>query len=302
MSFSQDAKNDLCTISLKNRCCKVSMLYGMLMFSGTFTENRIKLITETEGVASLVSGLLHSLAGVESNLYVSEKKSGEERINSYKLTVAVKSDVQRVTGLFSGNIHHIDKSVFGCPLCENSFLRGAFLVGGSVSSPKSAYHLDITTPSQDIAAELCDMINDNSGKLYLQAKCTERQGRMAVYLKDSEQIQDFLTLIGAQSSALEMMNEKIFKDVRNNENRRSNCETANIYRTTGSSGEQVRAINKLISDGRFDELTEDLQMTANIRLENPFSSLEQIAMLHTPPISKSGANHRLKKIVEISKK
>ena len=275
MSFSQDAKNDLCTQSIKKRCCKISLLYGMLLFSGVFTGNRIKLITETEGVASLVAGLLHSLAGVESNLYVSEKKSGGETIGSYKLTVAVKSDVEKVSALFGDHIDEIDPAVFSCPMCESSFLRGAFLVGGSVSSPKSGYHLDITTPSPVLAAGVCDMLNSNG----LQAKCTERQGRMAVYLKDSEQIQDFLTLIGAQLAALDMMNEKIFKDVRNNENRRSNCETANIFRMTGSAEEQTRAINKIMAEGRFEELPEDLKMTANLRLENPFSSLEQIACL-----------------------
>lgn len=301
MSFSQEAKNDLCTISLKNKCCKASLLYGMLLFSGIYTGTRIKLITETEGVASLFSGLLHSLADVEANLYISEKKSGEERINSYKLTVAIKSEVQKVIELFGDSTDSINTEIFKCEACKSSFLRGAFLVGGSVSSPKSAYHLDLTTPSANLANQLCEMINSDK-QLNLQAKCTERQGRMAVYLKDSERIQDFLTLIGAQGSALEMMNEKIFKDVRNYENRRSNCETANIYRTTGSAGEQTRAINKLITEGRFEELPEDLQITANLRLENPFASLDQIAMMHTPPISKSGVNHRLKKIVEISKK
>lgn len=301
MSFSQDTKNDLCGLSLKKRCCKVSMLYGMLLFSGVFAENRIKFITETESVANLLTGLLHSLAEVDTNLYISEKKSKEEkdeRVNSYKLTVAVKSDVARIISLFKGNFDKISEDVFECPACVSSFVRGAFLAAGSVSSPKSAYHLDLTTTSEEIAAELCQILNENA----LQAKNTERQGRMAVYLKDSEQIQDFLTFIGAQNAALEMMNEKIFKDVRNNENRRSNCETANIYRTTGSSGEQTRAINKLMSDGRFEELPEDLKITAQLRLDNPFSSLEQIALMHTPPISKSGVNHRLKKIVEISKK
>jgi len=250
MSFSQEAKNDLCGQSVKKRCCKISLLYGLLMFSGLFTNNRIKLITETEGVANLTAGLLHSLAGVESNLYVTEKKSSADSMYSYKLTVAIKSDVEKVAALFNNSIDRIDESVFQCPACESYFIRGAFLAGGSVSSPKSGYHLDITTPSSELADKLCEMINNNS----LQAKCTTRQGRMAIYLKDSEQIQDFLTFIGAQLAALDMMNEKIFKDVRNNENRRSNCETANIFRMTGSSEEQTRAINKIICDGRFEEL------------------------------------------------
>ena len=137
MSFSQDAKNDLCTQSIKKRCCKTSLLYGMLLFSGVFTGNRIKLITETEGVANLVAGLLHSLAGVESNLYVSEKKSGGETIGSYKLTVAVKADVEKVSALFDGKIEEIDPSVFTCPMCESSFLRGAFLVGEALAHPKA---------------------------------------------------------------------------------------------------------------------------------------------------------------------
>ena len=298
MSFSQDAKNDLSLQSVKKRCCKISLLYGLLMFSGLFTSTRIKFVTETEGVSNLLAGLLRSLAVVEPNVYISEKKSSKDSMFSYKLTVVQKNDMEKITALFNESIEQMDEGVFQCPNCESYFFRGVFLAGGSVSSPKSGYHLDITTPSQSLALKVCEMLNNNS----IQAKCTERQGRNVVYLKDSEQIQDFLTFIGAQLAALDMMNEKIFKDVRNNENRRSNCETANIYRMTGSSEEQTRAIKKIISEGRFEQLPNDLKTTAKIRLENPFSSLEQIALLHEPTISKSGANHRLKKLIEFSKK
>ncbi len=297
MSFSQNAKNDLCGQSIKKRCCKISLLYGMLLFSGTFTENRIKLVTETEAVANLLSGLLHSLTGSISEISRSEKRSGNEISCSYKLTVTNKSDIKNIFSLIGGNAQRINTEILKCQGCAGSFLKGAFLSGGTVSSPKSGYHLDVSTPNAELAAELCEFINTFD----LQAKCTERQGRTAVYFKDSEIIQDFLTFIGAQSAALDMMNEKIFKDVRNNENRRSNCETANIYRQTGSSGEQTRAINKIIADGRFNDLPQDLKLTAELRLENPFSSLDELASLHDLPISKSGVNHRLKKIIEFSK-
>ena len=133
-------------------------------------------------------------------------------------------------------------------------------------------------------------------------KYTERKTSFVVYIKESENIEDFLTSIGASQAAISIMNAKIYKDIRNNQNRRSNCDAANINKMTGKAQECIRAIRMLEDSGVFSLLSEDLKTTAALRKENPEASLAELAELHCPPITKSGVNHRLRKICERAEK
>lgn len=288
MSFSQETKNNLCTVNCKKRCCKHSMLYGMLLFANTFKQQRIKMITENEKISELFSGLMRSLFSADTQIDVGEKKI-------YKLTVNCNQVWERYLGDNGGYL--INQAVFECPSCFGAFLRGAFLSGGTITDPMAGYHLEISTPNNLLANDLCIMMNENG----LLSRVSVRKSRSAVYFKDSELIEDFLTYVGAQNAALNMMNTKIMRDIRNNENRRSNCDAANIFKITGSAREQTDAINKLKKMGKFDELPEDLKVTAELRLKYPFESLTRLADMHQPKITKSGVNHRLKKLIELSK-
>ncbi len=295
MSFSQETKNNLCSVNCKKRCCKHSMMYGMLLFDNTFTEQKIKLITENEKLSELFCGLMRSLFSVNASVEVGERKSGKETLANYKITI---SSPEAWKAYSSPNGAEINEAVFQCPACLGAFLRGAFLSGGTITDPLSGYHLEISTPNNSLANELCRIMNENG----LMAKVSVRKQRSAVYFKDSELIEDFLTFVGAQNAALNMMNTKIMRDIRNNENRRSNCDAANIYKITGSAKEQTDAINKLKASGKFDDLPEDLKITAELRLRYPFESLTRLAEMHEPKITKSGVNHRLKKLIELSEK
>lgn len=186
---------------------------------------------------------------------------------------------------------------FKCDDCIIYYLRGIFMKYGTISDPDKSYHLEIITDSHYQMESLYNILSDNG----LEPKKIIRKNNYIVYYKESEMIVDFLNLIGANKSAFYMLNTKIRKEIRNNANRLANCDTANIDKTVSAANNQINAIKKLISDGIIDNLSEELKETAYLRLDNSDITLSELAELHVPPISKSGVNHRLKKLTEIAK-
>lgn len=301
MSFAQETKNDLCATSCRHRCCRMAMLYGLLLPANTFRADRIRLITENERTSETVLRYLKD-AGVKGNLYISEKKSGEVRSNSYKITVSTSQDVQSVMtsiGLEREfDTEEIDASVFHCQECFRHFVRGVYLSAGTIKDPKSGYQMELVFGSEKLAQSVMTAFEEQG----FSFKMVSRQYSTVLYTKESESIEDFLTFIGAQQSALTIMNVKIYKEIRNNANRQNNCETANMFKMTSSAQNQIRAIRWLIDADLFSALDEELQATALLRLENPEASVQEIADMHTKPVSKSGVYHRLQKIVTLSQK
>lgn len=172
------------------------------------------------------------------------------------------------------------------------FARGAFLVSGTISDPKSSYHLEISTPYTNLTKDMISLLSD----IGFPPHSTVRKSSNVIYYKDSEQIVDFLTAIGASNAAFEVINRKIMKEYRNNVNRRVNFETANIGKTVSACNEINNLIRFLIDSGAISELDTELQKTAYARLDNPVMSLSELAATFDPPISKSGLSHRLRRI------
>ena len=301
MSFAQDTKNDLCAISCRSHCCRMSMLYGILLCANTFQKDRIRLMTENERTSETVLRLLKE-CGVKGNLYISEKKSGEQRSNSYKITVAASADVQTVLKAIgiedNDEILGIDRKVLHCQECFRHFVRGIYLSAGTIKDPKSGYQLELIFNRKDISEAVSQLFEEQG----ISLKSITRQYSQVLYTKESEVIEDFLTYIGAHQSALTIMDVKIYREIRNNANRQNNCETANMYKMTSSAQNQIRAIKWFIDSDLFSTLDEDLQVTALIRLENPEASVQEIADMHTKSVSKSGVYHRLQKIVTLCQK
>lgn len=301
MSFAQDTKNDLCGIVCRSRCCRMSMLYGMLICANTFKQDRIRLMTENERTSETVLRLLKE-CGVKGNLYISEKKSGEQRANSYKITVAATADVQQVLNAIGisqdDQLMTIDKQIFHCQDCFKHFVRGLYLSAGTLKDPKSGYQLELVFNRKDIADSVYHLFEEQG----IALKSIARQYSFVLYAKESEVIEDFLTYIGAHQSALTIMDVKIYREIRNNANRQNNCETANMYKMTSSAQNQIRAIRWFIDADLFSQLDEDLQSTAMLRLENPEASVQELADMHNKPVSKSGVYHRLQKIVSLCQK
>lgn len=304
MSFSSETKTALCQTEITSKCCKRAQLSGMLAFSNVFQFDKLKLITENEAVAKLYSELLKELYDVDTNEYITEKHSSDdgEKITykSYKITAVAARRLLPLKELVpdgATSYYRINEKIFLCDNCRRMFARGAFLASGTVSDPKSSYHLEISTPYTNLTKDVSNVLTD----INLPPRTTVRKSSNVIYYKDSEQILDFLNTIGAVGAAFEMMNNKIFKEYRNNANRRVNFETANIEKTVNACKEINTLIKYLIDTELISELDSELQKTAYARFENPELSLSELASTFDPPISKSGLTHRLRRITSFAK-
>ncbi|MEG1395935.1 MAG: DNA-binding protein WhiA, partial [Oscillospiraceae bacterium] len=172
-----------------------------------------------------------------------------------------------------------------------------FLAGGSVSDPEKGYHLELVTAHLGVSRELPALLREAG----FEGKNTARKSNSVTYFKQSETIEDFLTAIGAPISAMEVMNAKVEKHLRNGVNRRVNCDAANLDKAVDAAQEHLAAIRILEHRGLLDTLPEKLKVTAALRMEYPELTLTQLAALCDPPITKSALNHRLQKLMELAK-
>lgn len=291
MSFSQDVKNELLKTEYENSCCEKSLLYGMLIFGKSFSQYGISMQTENKDISELYKSLLKKYCNVDCAVKVSPKA------RSYSVLIENKSDCDKILGAFGhsmGGSLKINHANFDCPTCINAFLAGTFLSCGTISDPKKDYHLEFTVPYMNLAKSLVTFLEE----MELSPKQSNRKGYNIVYFKGSESIEDCLYLMGASSAMFEMMNVEIIKNIRNKANRTANCETANIDKTVKASLVQIDAIEKIESTKGLDYLNNDLREMAVLRKDNPEASLAELSRLSG--MSRSGVNHRLKKIVEIA--
>ena len=186
--------------------------------------------------------------------------------------------------------------IFVCENCTRSFFRGLFLSSGSLSDPKDAYHLEFTIHNKNTALDLQSVSEEEN--IFL--KYVKRRKDHVLYLKSSEQIEDFLYYINAEKISFELMDVKILKDLRNNANRVTNFENANLEKMSRASAEQIEAINAIITSGRFDLLPGELKQTAQLRLENIEMSLQEIGEACEPAVTKSAVKHRMEKIIKFA--
>lgn len=181
---------------------------------------------------------------------------------------------------------------------EKALVRGAFLGGGTINNPANIYHLEIVFDEKENAEYIEELINSKD----INAKMLTRENKYVVYIVDGENISNFLAFIGASKSVLKFEDVRVVKEVRNNVNRLVNCETANLNKIINSSVKQVEAIKLIKKKKKYKELGENEQQLAELRLKNPNSSLSELARLSTPPLSKSGVNHRMDNILRFAEK
>lgn len=294
MSFSSQVKKELVEIQVENNCCKKSLLYGMALFSKSFSYREVVFQSKSETTAELYCKLLSELCAVNAGI----KTSPSGKI--YTASVKKPTNVARIMAYFgherSETTLRINFSNFDCEECQNAFLRGAFLACGAVSSPEKNYHLEFSVPYMNLSKSLVTALRERE----LSPKVTHRKGYNVIYFKDSEEIEDCLYIMGAGKSMFDMMNVKIVKEIRNDANRKANCETANIDKIVAAASPQIAAIMKIEREKGLDSLSESLRQMAEIRMENPDSSLNELAKMFEPPISRSGVNHRLSRLVKIA--
>lgn len=293
MSFSSRVKDELIKTEYQDTCCKKTLLYGMCIFGKTFSADSVSLQTENKNIAGLYANLLKELFNIDSVI----KESPKGR--NVTVSVVEKSDAAKLFKAFGheGGSLKINHSYFYCEKCANAFTAGAFLSCGTISSPEKDYHLEFTVPYLNLSKSLFTLLEE----MELGPKYTYRNGYNVVYFKESEAIEDCLYLMGASDAMFEMMNIKIVKDFRNRANRQANCETANINRMVNAVSVQIQAIEKIWNVKGREFLPENLKELAQLRYDNPDLSLAELAEMCEPPLSRSGVNHRLKRIVDISK-
>ncbi|WP_019552514.1 DNA-binding protein WhiA [Propionispira raffinosivorans] len=302
-SFATEVKNEVARLVDENSCCKIAELAALLRMGAVMTMGGkrslgINFTTENAAVARRTLTLLKSSGEVRTEVMVSRARRLKKH-NSYCVRVIpslIVSDLLAKLGLMHGATLNVgsDSAILRKHCCRHAYLRGAFLGGGSVNRPEGSYHLELVTGSEVFAQLLLSLCR----KFDLPVGLSERKNDYIVYIKESDAIMDFLAIIGAENALVEFEVARNLKEVRNQVNRLVNCETANLQKTANASVRQMEHIKLIKAKLGFDSLPEPLQEIAVVRLSHPDASLKELAeVLH---ISKSGINHRLRKLEKIA--
>ena len=295
MSFASEVREELCRILPDKRCCRLAECYGILLYCNTFSKSEIKIVTESRQFAELLPRLFRRSFGLDFDQFPSLEQPG-------KLSFVI-DDPEKLEFIFSvyGQEHptlalHVNFGVLEEDCCRQSFMRGAFLAGGSVTDPDKRYHLELVTSHQKVSDETYQLLLE-MGFSPLDA---QRGGSQILYFKRSDTIVDFLTALGAPVCAMKIIEAKMEKELRNDVNRRCNCDTANLGKAVDAAQQQIAAIRLLRKSGKLDGLPEKLKAAARLREENPEATLSELAAMAEPPLSKPAMSHRMRKLIELS--
>lgn len=296
MSFSSDVKRELCRQPLGSHCCAVAEAFGALLYANTFSPSLIKIITECEDLSARLPRLFKRAFGFG---FDSESAPVPGCKRSFLIEDSEK--LSKVYQAFGFSLEtqltlHVNFGVLEERCCQVSFLRGAFLTGGSVTNPEKRYHLELTTSHQKAGRETEALLLD----LDFHPKTSVRNGSLVLYFKHSNAIEDLLTTLGAPVCAMALMEAKVEKELRNGVNRRVNCDTANLTKVVDAAQDQIAAIKKLEQRGELAALSDKLRSAAALRADNPEATLAELAGLSDPPVSKSAMNHRMRKLMELA--
>ena len=295
MSFASQVKEELNSISLKSNCCKKAYLFGVVMSADNSDGTTLRIKLSDPSTVDKILFLLKSIykivptvTNIHKGCFSCMEISFESRRLFEFLDVSDSFDEYTDISTF-----------FSCQHCTAAFLRGVFCASGSVSDPQKSYTLEMR-PKNDKRADFISHIAELCG---LNPPCrTLRKGAVGLFYRNESSIEDFLTACGVNKALFEFFDVFVQKDLRNSENRATNCVAKNILKSVEASSLQIQAIEALIANGIFDELSSDIKKTALLRIDNPEISLSELAQMHSPTISKSGLNHRLAKLIEIAKK
>ncbi len=296
MSFASNVKSELCRAQVGKKCCAIAESYGVLLFCNTFTPAQARIVTESADFALRLPRLFARAFGVSFDRLPDE--TGGKR-------VFVIEDAKKLQRMFdtlelsdrNAGALHLNFGILERECCQAAFLRGAFLAGGSVTDPTKRYHLELATGHLKAGKETYALLLE----MGFAPKEILRGGNQILYFKQSDAIEDFLTKIGAMQCSMGVMEAKMEKDLRNDVNRRCNCETANLTKVVDAAQEQIAAIRILEASGRLEELPDKLRSTALLRRKNPEATLSELADMLDEPVTKSAMNHRMRKLIALAR-
>ena len=297
-SVSAGVKAEICRSFPQKHCCIQAECFGILLFCNSFGADGIRIITESREFAYMLPKLFKRGFDVDFDSFPSLAAPGKLAFQIFDC-----EKIGRIMSVFGFDPKdtlslHVNLPVLEDECCKAAFLRGAFLAGGSVTDPAKGYHLEITTVHASVARETYTLMEDAMG---FYPKTASRGATQVLYLKQSDRISDFLAYLGAPIASMGIMEAKLEKELNNKVNRRCNCDDANTSKVVEAAQEQLSAIRILRDRGQLENLPVKLQQAAAAREENPESSLTELAGMMEPPITKPAMNHRLKKLVELSK-
>ena len=302
MSFSADAKLEMCKAKLQRACCRKAACYGLLLFGRAFGCQAVTLTTECVPAAKLAAQLTAELTGAIVSMQVALRRASHQACT---VSVEDADDRLRVLDCFGHTGREVHLRINRANLEDEesalAFLRGAFLSCGSAMDPKKDYRLEFVMPRMHLSRDLATLLGELP--FGLQPGISRRGGAYVVYCKGSERVEDILTALGAPNASMSVMQMKMLKEVRNKVNRQTNFEAANIAKTASAAARPIRALQGMLErGGSFDSMPEDLRQLARLRYENPDFSLRQLGEALDPPLSRSGVNHRLQRITELAEK
>lgn len=306
MSFASKTKKELTQIEADD-CCTKAEIAAFIRMNGvmSFSNKQLSLDVQTENaaIARRLYSNLKKLYPYKVELLV-RKKMRLKKNNVYICRIRDGAkDLLEALSIITHDfqmIDTIDPVLIEMDCCARAYLRGAFLAGGSVNNPEtSSYHLEVFSSYQKHSESLVELMNH----FQLNAKSIERKKGFIAYLKEAEKISDFLGIIGAHVSLMKFEDVRIMRDMRNSVNRLVNCETANLNKTIGAAQRQVENIKLIEQTIGLEQLPDRLREIAQLRVAYQDVTLKELGELVTgTSVSKSGVNHRLRKIEEIAER
>ncbi len=309
MSFTADVKKELTLQKAGKKCCQLAQIAGFLRFAGSITLMGgigVRVSTDNPAVARHFASLIKSYFGTRTSLNVSDSALG--RGHSYELFISGDMNAEailRECGILSvkeGSNYITDGlnwEIMRRRCCKKAMLSGIFMAAGSVSSPGAkGHHLEINCAGRPMAEDVKKLLN----AFDISAGISERKSRFIVYIKDAEQIGDLLGSMGATNEMLRYVNSVITRQMRNRANRINNCENANLEKTVSAAQKQLADIRIIEIKRGLESLSPKLRETAVMRINNPELSLSELCELFSPPIKKSGLNHRFEKLADMASK
>lgn len=301
MSYNAEIKKELSGIYQNKECCNLATLSAYYALLGEEKKSGIYLKTENATVARRISILTEKIFGAETEIRIKPtKKDGK---NIFTLKITDKNDVEAIKEKLK--LSHKNTNVFFSRIepsftvdncCKIACIQACFLASGMIISPKKSYRLEFSTHKKQVSEDIGGILSE----LGFEPKFSKRNSVFVIYIKNNEEIFRFLSLMNAKRSLKKFIEAKEEKDLKNRINRQLNCENANENKTINSAVLQFKAIDTLKKNGKFDTLSSDLKMTAQLRIDNPQASLNELVKKAGFTITKSGINHRLNKLIEIA--
>lgn len=309
MSFSSDVKDELATHISNAQHCRIAEIAAIISMCGSVAiniENKysVRVRTETEATANKTKSLLWKAFHIDAEIVV-RKNAYSKNMQTYTITVKEHEDAMKILqatklideqGEIGENLSVQNNVIIKKDCCKRAFVRGAFMAAGSMNDPNKSYHFEMKCSSEKKAEQLINLLNNFN----IDGKVVARKGSYVVYIKEGEGVVDVLNVMEAPVALMKMENIRILKGMSNYYNRQVNCETANIKKTVTTACRQIEDINFIINQCGIGYLPEKLQDIAILRIENPDVPLQELGQLLTPPLGKSGVNHRLRKICQIA--